>query len=244
MPVTPAIDERHLPPLGLRNAWGYNPVTFMALDPRLAPGGLAELRDTSQHFAAAGIAVILDLVFNHTGESDGWARPVAARARQRGLLSSRGSDPGRLINDTGTGNTIALRPAPDHASDSIRSATSSRLYWRRRLPLRSCHRAGPRPDRLRRKLRPFARSSADPVLADRVLIAEPWDVGRAATSSATSRRPSCEWNDRFRDDVRRFWRGDGGMSERWRRGSPARPTSSAARPAATRTSISSPRMTA
>jgi glycogen operon protein len=70
MPVTASIDERHLPPLGLRNAWGYNPVTFMALDPRLAPGGLAELRKTVATLREAGIGTVLDLVFNHTGESD------------------------------------------------------------------------------------------------------------------------------------------------------------------------------
>ncbi|TIM63592.1 MAG: glycogen debranching enzyme GlgX, partial [Mesorhizobium sp.] len=70
MPVTASIDERHLPALGLRSAWGYNPVTFMALDPRLAPGGLAELRQTIATLREAGIGVILDLVFNHTGESD------------------------------------------------------------------------------------------------------------------------------------------------------------------------------
>ena len=87
MPMTAWIDERHLPPLGLANAWGYNPVAFMALDPRLAPGGIAELRETVAALHEAGIGVILDLVFNHTGESD-VAGPdaVAARPRQPGLL--------------------------------------------------------------------------------------------------------------------------------------------------------------
>ncbi|RUU00749.1 glycogen debranching enzyme GlgX, partial [Mesorhizobium sp. USDA-HM6] len=70
MPITASIDERHLPPLGLSNAWGYNPVTFMVLDPRLAPGGLTELRDAATALRKAGIGTILDLVFNHTGESD------------------------------------------------------------------------------------------------------------------------------------------------------------------------------
>src|SRR5690606_38069283 len=70
MPVTAWMDERHLRPLGLANAWGYNPVTFMALDPRLAPGGWDELRETVAALHAAGIGVILDLVFNHTAESD------------------------------------------------------------------------------------------------------------------------------------------------------------------------------
>ncbi|MGO4834127.1 glycogen debranching enzyme GlgX, partial [Rhizobiaceae sp. 2RAB30] len=67
MPVTAWIDERHLPPLGLSNAWGYNPVSFMALDPRLAPNGLTELRETVAALRRAGIGTILDLVFNHTG---------------------------------------------------------------------------------------------------------------------------------------------------------------------------------
>lgn len=70
MPITAWIDERHLPPLGLSNAWGYNPVGFMALDPRLCPGGVRELRETVAALHAQGIGVILDLVFNHTGESD------------------------------------------------------------------------------------------------------------------------------------------------------------------------------
>jgi glycogen operon protein len=70
MPIVAWIDERHLGPLGLRNIWGYNPVVPMALDPGLCPGGVAELRATVARLHAAGIGVILDLVFNHTGESD------------------------------------------------------------------------------------------------------------------------------------------------------------------------------
>ena len=104
MPIVAWIDERHLPPLGLTNAWGYNPVVPMALDPGLAPGGIAELRNTVAALRQAGIGVILDLVFNHTGESD-LAGPT---------LSLRGLDnrcyahepDGALINDTGTGNTM------------------------------------------------------------------------------------------------------------------------------------------
>ncbi|KAK0358182.1 hypothetical protein LTR94_036447, partial [Friedmanniomyces endolithicus] len=79
MPVVAWIDERHLPPLGLSNAWGYNPVVPMALDPRLAPGGIAELRATVAALRAAGIGVILDLVFNHTGESDLMGPTLALR---------------------------------------------------------------------------------------------------------------------------------------------------------------------
>ena len=99
--------------LGLRNAWGYNPVSMFAIDPRLAPGGLQELRDTVSTLHQAGINVLLDVVFNHTGESD-MLGPT---------LSLRGLDctgyyrlfHGTNINDAGTGNTLALdRPHTVH----------------------------------------------------------------------------------------------------------------------------------
>ena len=86
MPVVAWIDERHLGPLGLTNAWGYNPVTFKALDPRLAPGGIAELRDTVAALREAGIGVILDLVFNHTGESDRFGPTLSLRGLDATLL--------------------------------------------------------------------------------------------------------------------------------------------------------------
>ena len=70
MPLQAWIDERHLPPLGLSNAWGYNPLTLFALDPRLAPGGLADLRNAVAALHAAGMQVVLDIVLNHSGESD------------------------------------------------------------------------------------------------------------------------------------------------------------------------------
>ena len=82
MPIAAWIDERHLAPLGLRNGWGYNPVVFAAPDPRICPGGLPELAATTAALRAAGIGVILDVVFNHTGESDAFG----------GTLSLRGLD--------------------------------------------------------------------------------------------------------------------------------------------------------
>ncbi len=80
MPVTAWIDERHLAPLGLHNAWGYNPSVPMALDPRLAPGGLAQLRETVGALHEAGIGVLLDLVSNHTGETDTGGPTLSLRA--------------------------------------------------------------------------------------------------------------------------------------------------------------------
>ena len=206
MPITAWIDERHLPPLGLSNAWGYNPVVPMALDPGLCPGGVAELRDTVAALHTAGIDVILDLVFNHTGESD----------IHGGVLSFRGLDnafyahapDGRLINDTGCGNTL------DFANPAVRALTLTSL----RHFVTHCGIDGFRFDLASVMARGpgfsptapiFAEIAADPDLADRILIAEPWDIGPGGYQLGLFPANWLEWNDRFRDDVRRFWRGDG-----------------------------------
>ncbi len=205
MPIVAWIDERHLPPLGLRNAWGYNPVVPMAIDPGLAPGGVTELRETIAALHAAGIGVILDLVFNHTGESD----------VDGPILSLRGLDDrsyahapdGSLINDTGTGNTL------DAGDAGVRDLILASLR----------HFAGLGVDGFRFDLAPviarspgfdrdapiFAAIASDPLLADRVMIAEPWDIGPGGYQLGNFPADWLEWNDRYRDDVRRFWRGDG-----------------------------------
>lgn len=205
MPVTAWIDERHLPPLGLANAWGYNPVVPMALDPRLAPGGVAELRETVLALRAAGIGVILDLVLNHSGESD-LLGPT---------LSFRGLDPaayahapdGSLVNVAGTGNTFDFaNPAVrDLALDTLRHFVSQCGVDGFRFDLAPVLARGPDFE----AAAPFLRAIADDLLLSRrVMIAEPWDCA----GYFLGRFPPkwLEWNDRYRDDVRRFWRGDGG----------------------------------
>lgn len=210
MPIVAWIDERHLPPLGLSNIWGYNPVAPMALDPGLCPGGVAELRETVAVLHKAGIGVILDLVLNHTGESD----------VHGGVLSLRGLDnaayahapDGALINDTGCGNTL------DFANPAVRALmlASLRHFVRHcgidgfRFDLATVMARGPgfAPD-----APIFAQIAADPVLADRVLIAEPWDIGPGGYRLGHFPPGWLEWNDRFRDDLRRFWRGDGTVGQ-------------------------------
>ena len=113
MPITAWIDERHLPRLGLSNAWGYNPVVPMALDPRLCPGGVAELRETVAALHARGIGVILDLVFNHTGESDILGPVLSYRGLDNAAYAHNAD--GSLINDTGCGNTL------DFAQPAVRA---------------------------------------------------------------------------------------------------------------------------
>lgn len=208
MPVVAWIDERHLPPLGLTNHWGYNPVAPMALDPGLCPGGVAELRAAVAALHGAGIGVTLDLVFNHTGESD----------IHGGTLSLRGLDPaayarapdGSLINDTGCGNTL------DFANPAVRRLMIDSLthFVRHagidgfRFDLAPVIARGPGFDP---QAPIFAELAAEPGLADRVMIAEPWDIGPGGYQLGNFPRGWLEWNDRFRDDVRRFWKGDGNL---------------------------------
>ncbi|HEU0067044.1 MAG TPA: glycogen debranching enzyme [Sphingomonas sp.] len=206
MPIVAWIDERHLPSLGLSNAWGYNPVVPMALDPGLCPGGVAELRDTVAALRAAGIGTILDLVFNHSGESDVHGPTLSFRGLDPNGWYSRNAA-GALVNDTGTGNTF------DFARTEVRDLTLATLR----------HFAGIGVDGFRFDLAPviargpafdaeapmFAAIRADPLLATRVMIAEPWDIGIDGYRLGHFPDDWLEWNDRYRDDVRHFWRGDG-----------------------------------
>ncbi|RWA63684.1 MAG: glycogen debranching enzyme GlgX [Mesorhizobium sp.] len=209
MPITASIDERHLPPLGLSNAWGYNPVTFMALDPRLAPGGLAELRDTVAALREAGIGTILDLVFNHTGESDRFGPTLSLRGLDAQAYYRHEPD-GRLANDTGTGNTVACdQPVVrEMVLDTLRHFVRHAGVDGFRFDLAPV--LG-RVDGTFESQAPLLQAIAgDPLLAARVLIAEPWDIGPGGYQLGNFSRSFLEWNDRYRDDVRRFWRGDAG----------------------------------
>ena len=212
MPATAWIDERHLGPLGLTNAWGYNPVSFMALDPRIAPGGLAELRETVAALRQAGIGVILDLVFNHTGESDAFGPTLSLRGLDNQTYYRHApDDPGKLVNDTGTGNTLACdRPVVrELVLDSLRHFVCHAGVDGFRFdlaPILGRNDEGFDPDA------PLLRALCeDPVLKDRVMIAEPWDIGPDGYQLGNFPPPFLEWNDRFRDDIRRFWRRDRGM---------------------------------
>ncbi|MFT4053303.1 MAG: glycogen debranching protein GlgX [Novosphingobium sp.] len=208
MPIVAWLDERHLPPLGLVNSWGYNPIAMMALDPGLCPGGVEELRRTVAALHDAGIGVLLDLVFNHSGESD----------VHGGVLSLRGLDDamyahapdGQLINDTGCGNTLDFaNPAVRRLTlDTMRHFVSTCGIDGFRFDLAPIMARGPGFD----PAAPiFAEIAADPLLADRILIAEPWDIGPSGYRLGQFPDNWLEWNDRFRDDVRRFWKGDGNI---------------------------------
>lgn len=210
MPVAAWIDERHLPPLGLSNSWGYNPIGYFIPDPRLMPGGIADLRAMTDAYRAMDLPVILDVVYNHTGESD----------RHGAVLSMKGLDAPTyyrhtptanglaLVNDAGTGNTLRC----DHAAvqDIV---IDSLKFWVERggvsgfrfdlAPILGKDDTGFDPNAaLLEKMR------ADPVLSKCLLVAEPWDASGHAYHLGGFGQPFAEWNDRYRDDVRAFWRGD------------------------------------
>ena len=208
MPAAAWIDERHLIPLGLTNYWGYNPVAMLAPDPRLAPGGWAEVRSATDALRAAGIATILDVVFNHTGEGDHLGPTVSLRGIDNALYHRLSpEDPSRYINDTGCGHTLALdRPAVWRlALDAMRTWAARGGMDGFRLDLATT--LGRRDDGFDPAAPLLAAIDADPILRHRAIIAEPWDIGPGGYQFGRFPGGWGEWNDRYRDSVRRFWRG-------------------------------------
>ncbi|MGE3247226.1 MAG: glycogen debranching protein GlgX [Beijerinckiaceae bacterium] len=209
MPVAAWVDERHLPPLGLANVWGYNPVLFGALDPRLGPGGWSELRAAVDALHAAGISVILDVVFNHTGESDADGAVLSLRGLDNAVYYRHSQAmPARLVNDTGCGNTLACERAPvvRLVLDTLRRFVREAGVDGFRFDLAAA--IGRTNGGFSADAPVLSAIAQDPLLRDLVLVAEPWDVGPDGYRLGAFPPRWLEWNDRFRDGVRRFWRGD------------------------------------
>lgn len=214
MPVQWWIDEERLVRQGQVNFWGYNPLGFMAPMARLAagPDPLAELVATIDTLHEAGIEVLLDLVFNHSAEGHALGPTLSMRGfGERAWYRLDPGDPTRHIDSSGCGNTLDLsRPV---VAAWFREALA---WWHReigvdgvRLDLTSAlaRRADgtPDPEAFVADLR------ADARLTDMKLVVEPWDAGHDGYRLGRYPAPAVEWNDRFRDDVRRWWGGlDGG----------------------------------
>jgi glycogen operon protein len=212
MPADAFVDERHLPPLGLSNAWGYNAVVFGAPDPRLAPGGWADVRAATDALHAAGMEAILDVVFNHNGESDQFGPTLSFRGLDNAAwFRLDPNNPAQYINDMGTGNCLALdRPLViDMAIGALKRWMIHGGFDGFRFDLATA--LGRRADGFDPHAPFFDALAADPVLANARLIAEPWDVGPGGYQLGQFGPAFAEWNDRFRDGARRFWRGDAGM---------------------------------
>ncbi|GLR67020.1 hypothetical protein GCM10010909_17010 [Acidocella aquatica] len=212
MPAAAWVDERHLPAFGLSNYWGYNPVALMAPDPRLARGGWPEIRRAVDALHAAGLEVIIDVVLNHSGESDEWGPTLSLRGLDNSSYYRLNPDDlERYINDMGCGNCVAL-----NRSAVLRLAMDSLRTWIElggvdgfRFDLATSMGRGDAGFDAAAPL--FAAIAQDPLLRGAKLIAEPWDIGPGGYQIGRFPALFFEWNDRFRDDVRRYWRGDANM---------------------------------
>ena len=212
MPADTFVDERHMPALGLADAWGYNAVVFGSPDPRLAPGGWEEVRAATDALHAAGMEAILDVVFNHNGESDQFGPTLSFRGLDNEAwfrLDPR--NPALYINDAGTGNCLALdRPLViDMAIGALKRWMVHGGFDGFRFDLGTS--LGRRADGFDPEAPFFQALAADPLLINARLIAEPWDVGPGGYRLGQFGPAFAEWNDRFRDAARRFWRGDPGL---------------------------------
>lgn len=213
MPIAAAIDERHIADQGLTNYWGYNPAALFVPDPRLAPGGIVELRDCVAALQAAGIEVILDVVLNHTGEGDARGPTLSLRGLDNATYyRTVADDRARYVDDSGCGNTLALDRAPvlRLAMDVLRHYAVAAGVDGFRFDLATA--LGRRDDGFDPAAPLLQAIAQDPVLRDLKLIAEPWDVGAGGHRLGAFPAQWGEWNDRYRDTVRRYWRGDTGLS--------------------------------
>ena len=205
-PVNFHINEPHLQARGLQNYWGYNPLAMFAVEPKYAATNnpLAEFKSMVKAFHKAGIEVILDVVFNHSAESEQTYPTFCQRGIDDQTYYWR-NDQGRYINWTGCGNMLNL------SSDVGRKWVVDCLcYW-----AEQCHVDGFRfdlasvlgrdtPD-FNAQARLFTDIKNEPSLQNIKLIAEPWDIGNYGYQVGNFPSYFAEWNDRFRDDLCRFW---------------------------------------
>jgi isoamylase len=216
LPIYQHLDEPGLAGRGLTNYWGYNTLSFFAADHRFtttkSPRDAArEFRDMVKAFHDAGLEVILDVVYNHTVEGDHLGATLSWRGvDNRGYYRLIPDRPAYYENFTGTGNTVDTR-----SPLAVRMIMDSLRYW-----IEEMHVDGFRFDlasALARGDAGFDRSSAflevvaqDPVISRVKLIAEPWDATAEGYQVGNFPPGWSEWNGRYRDDVRRFWKGDAG----------------------------------
>jgi len=201
----------------LRNLWGYSPVAWSAPNARFAAGhapgaAVDEFRDLVRALHDAGIEVILDVVFNHTAESDRHGPVLSLKGLDRSLYYILKPGSGDLADFTGCGNTVnANRPAvTEMILDCLRRWVLQFHVDGFRFDLASALTRAPDGHPL--PAPPLIdRIANDPVLHHVKLIAEPWDAAGLYQVGAFPGLRWQEWNGRFRDDVRRFWRGDAGM---------------------------------
>jgi isoamylase len=217
MPVHDALDDKHLVDNGLSNYWGYNTTNFFSPDSRFSASGdrgqqIGEFKTMVRELHKAGIEVILDVVYNHTSEGNHLGPMLSFRGIDNSTYYRLVGDQPRYYMDyTGTGNTLNVRHP-----QVLKLIMDSLRYWVLEMRV-----DGFRFDlaaALARELHDVDRLSAffdiihqDPVLSKVKLIAEPWDVGEGGYQVGQFPALWAEWNGKYRDSVRRYWRGDEGQ---------------------------------
>ena len=213
MPVHAFVDDRTLLEKGLRNYWGYNTIGFLAPERRYsASGQTTEFKTMVKTLHSAGIEVILDVVYNHTAEGNQLGPTLSLRGIDNAAYYRLSPESPRYYMDfTGTGNTLNLQHPRvlQLIMDSLR-------YW-----VQEMHVDGFRFDlasALARELYEVDRLGSffdtigqDPVLSQVKLIAEPWDIGSGGYQVGNFPPGWNEWNDKYRDSMRAYWKGDEGL---------------------------------
>lgn len=213
MPVHLFVDDKHLLDSGLKNYWGYNSIGFLTPDMRYsATGSISEFKTMVKRLHRAGLEVILDVVYNHTAEGSHLGPTLSFRGIDNAAYYRLMDGDKRFYMDyTGTGNTLnMMHPRVlQLIMDSLR-------YW-----ILEMHVDGFRFDlasALARELHDVDKLSAffdiirqDPVISQVKLIAEPWDVGEGGYQVGNFPVGWTEWNGKYRDEVRSYWKGDGGL---------------------------------
>jgi glycogen operon protein len=216
MPVHHHVDDWHLVQRGLSNYWGYNTLSYFAPDLRYATTGaplecVREFKMMVRALHAAGLEVILDVVYNHTAEGNHLGPTVSLRGIDNSSYYRLQPHAPRYYEDfTGCGNTLNMR-----SPRVLQLIMDSLRYW-----VTEMHVDGFRFDlasALARELHAVDKLGAffdiihqDPILSQVKLIAEPWDLGEGGYQVGNFPTKWTEWNGKYRDAVRRFWRGDGG----------------------------------
>ena len=212
LPASTSIDERHLPPLGLKNYWGYNHIAFMVPAPHLAPGGWGEVHSTTIALAASGIETLMDVVYNHSGEGDELGPTLCFRGLDNAAYYRLQDNKRFYINDMGCGNCLALeRPHLVRlVMDSLRAWAEFGGVHGFRFDLATalgrCPGFNPAAPLI-------AAIEQDPMLRKLKLIAEPWDMGMGGYQLGAFSAVWGEWNDQYRDSMRDFWRGTGSLAD-------------------------------
>ncbi len=212
LPIHAFVDDSYLVEKGLRNYWGYNSIGFFAPQPRyLATPFVNEIKEMIAHLHDAGIEVILDVVYNHTAEGNELGPTLSFKGIDNASYYRLAPDRRYYINDTGTGNTVNL----SH-SRVLQMVLDSLRYWAGEMQVDGFRFdlatiLGREPHGFEEDGRFLDACRQDPILSRVKLIAEPWDCGPGGYQVGRFSPGWAEWNDRYRDTVRAYWKGDEGI---------------------------------